>query len=343
MIETKKSVRVANAHRFGPLGQTSLLIALMFCVSAECNSAQLATDSKPAHVSEGAEKDTTENGKLAKYPVPSRKDVHPKGWYDSWPNEVARIEKLFADKNTSSRIKTMEHWNRFLCYFKMVPDDSSQILDVFMEAYRNDRHYFCAEYAEWIPRLTSGEFIYCLEMYESEKPVMDEIVRLVMESYDQQLVKQLTEIKKLDQSLRGSISKEAKAEDVSRILAEQRKLDLENLKAVEEIIAKHGYPGRSLVGIELEKVAFLVIQHSGGDVIGKYLPLIKEAINNQDLAPNVYPYLFDRFEVSNGRPQHFGTQTKLDSKELFPLYDSENLNSRRRKYGLRPLFIENEQ
>ena len=316
-----------------------LVVALVLLEGMEC-SAQTTGNTPGSLVSRRLVQESIEKEGLVSYPVPSKKDVHPKGWYEAWPKELARIEKLFDDETTSQRIKTMEHWNRFLNYFKMVPDDSSQILAVFMEAYGDDKHYFCAEYAEWIPKLTRGNYAYCLRLFKNEKPVMDEIVRLVIESYDQRLIKQLAEIQRLDQSLRGSISDATDAEEISKILEEQRKLDVANLKAIEKIIAEHGYPGRSLVGVKYEKVAFLVIQHSGGETIGKYLPLLKDAISNKDLEPHTYPYLFDRFEVSNGRPQHFGTQSKLDTKQLFPLYDPSNVNARRNKYGLPPILIE---
>ena len=39
-------------------------------------------------------------------------------------------------------------------------------------------------------------------------------------------------------------------------------LDGENIKRVEEIIAKYGYPGKALVGTPENRAAWIVIQHS---------------------------------------------------------------------------------
>ncbi|MEL7499217.1 MAG: DUF6624 domain-containing protein [Planctomycetota bacterium] len=337
MTDSNKLALMANAFYSITTIKTAFAVTLLILACSPC-AAQTAQDSNRLDDSQSPLQ--KQNIKpLGKYPLPSKKAVHPNGWYDAWPKELARIEKLLANEKTSQRIRTMEHWNRFLNYFKMVPDDSSQILAVFMEAYNNDPHYFCAEYAEWVPRLTGGNYAYCLDCYKNELPVMDEIVRLVLASYDQSLIKQLTEIQKLDQKLRSTISPKTVAEERSKILDQQRTLDMANLETIEKIIDQHGYPGRSLVGVNYEKVAFLVIQHSGAEAIGKYLPLMQDAIKKQDLEPSIYPYLFDRFEVSKGRPQHFGTQRKLETNELFPVYEPENVNARRRQYGLPPISI----
>lgn len=340
MVDIVNVLWSARKRPFTAFSSAILFASLLFGGIIQCD-AQTPDESTPAQLNKEVDQQDFDRNELADYPVPSEKDVHPNQWYDGWVKELARTEKLLADDTISRSVKAMEHWNRFLSYFKLVPDDSSEIMAIFMEAYRFDRHHFCKEYSEWIPRLTKGNYAYCLELYKNEKPAMDEIVRLVMASYDQELVRRLAKVQDLDQNLRGSISKETDAEEKSRILEQQRKLDLANLEVIEKIIDEHGYPGRSLVGIEYEMVAFLVIQHSGGETIGKYLPLIKTAISNQELQPKVYPYLFDRFEVSNGRPQHFGTQRKLDTNELFPLIDAKNVNERRKQYGLPPIQVEN--
>lgn len=43
-------------------------------------------------------------------------------------------------------------------------------------------------------------------------------------------------------------------------MKKQGVLDIENLHKIEKIIAKHGYPGKSLVGEAYQSVAFMVIQ-----------------------------------------------------------------------------------
>ena len=115
-------------------------------------------------------------------------------------------------------------------------------------------------------------------------------------SFNSDLKKELDEIMSLDQGYReffdSSITNERRAELIKKfgIIEEQSKnwkivtdQDAKNLIQIEKIIAKYGYPGKSLVGEPANKAAWYVIQHSEGEIIGKYLPLIEKAAQKGEI------------------------------------------------------------
>ena len=52
-----------------------------------------------------------------------------------------------------------------------------------------------------------------------------------------------------------------------------------------------------------------------------------------------YALLFDRVLVSDGKPQIYGTQAKLENNKLtfYPIKDATKADKRRKKIGLPPL------
>lgn len=141
------------------------------------------------------------------------------------------------------------------------------------------------------------------------------------------LKKQLDSIMVLDQKYRKDFSPETMRDMIQQ--------DSLNIAEVENILAKHGYPGKSLVGEETSKVAWLVIQHS--NKIDKYLPLIKEASSKNELRKKYAAMMEDRHLMENGKEQIFGTQGKTyfnDSiKFIWPIKDPETVNQRRKEAG----------
>lgn len=117
-----------------------------------------------------------------------------------------------------------------------------------------------------------------------------------------------------------------------------------NLLRVEEIIAKHGYPGKSLVGEPTNKSAYYVIQHS--DKIEKYFPLIEEAGESSEIPKRLVAMMHDRLLVGQGKEQIYGTQingkmvlNKETGKEewfqfLWPLANPDKVNELRKEVGL---------
>lgn len=147
---------------------------------------------------------------------------------------------------------------------------------------------------------------------------------------DYKLRNQLDSIMQLDQAGRGvgTISWE-----------EQKKIDSTNTVFIEKVFAKHGYPGKTLVGEGNASIAaWSVIQHS--DKIEAYLPLIKEAGKNEELPFRLVAMMEDRFLMQQGKEQVYGTQgttLKKDTSKpiplMWPIQDAKNVNKLRQEAG----------
>lgn len=112
-------------------------------------------------------------------------------------------------------------------------------------------------------------------------------------------------------------------------------LDGENIKRVEEIISKYGYPGKALVGTPENRAAWIVIQHSSPQVIQKYLPMLREAVINGDLDRQSLAITEDRNLMYQGKKQIYGSQFfEVNGKPAFwPIENSEKVNELRKEAG----------
>lgn len=112
-------------------------------------------------------------------------------------------------------------------------------------------------------------------------------------------------------------------------------LDGENIKRVEEIIAKYGYPGKALVGTPENRAAWIVIQHSSPQMIQKYLPMLREAVKNGDLDRQSLALTEDRILMYQGKKQIYGSQFfEVNGKPAFwPIKNPEKVNELRKEAG----------
>lgn len=122
----------------------------------------------------------------------------------------------------------------------------------------------------------------------------------------------------------------------------QDQIDAKNIARLEEMIKQHGWPGKSLVGEEASKAAFLILQHSDLTRQEKYLPLLKKAAKKGDTRPADVAMLEDRILVNRGKKQIYGTQVHSGSDTggkfvLAPIEDEEHVDERRASVGLMPL------
>lgn len=166
---------------------------------------------------------------------------------------------------------------------------------------------------------------------------------------NQRLRNELLKMQKEDQKYRGKVGEVEKmklAPDemqkrVSAMWEKQAKIDKRNIKRLAEIIEKHGWPGRSMVGKEGALTAFLVVQHAELDYQKKYFPLLKEAVSKGEADPDDAALLEDRILMREGKKQIYGTQLHFNEAtkklELWPIEDEEGVDARRRSVGLEPL------
>ncbi|MEW5797235.1 MAG: DUF6624 domain-containing protein [Candidatus Zixiibacteriota bacterium] len=117
--------------------------------------------------------------------------------------------------------------------------------------------------------------------------------------------------------------------------------DSVNMVRLEEIIALHGWPGKSLVGDQAALAAFLVLQHAELEIQLKYLPLVEAAAAKGDVERAHLAMLQDRVFMRQDKPQKYGTQLWSDPSTgklgLYPIDDSINVDFRRAEVGLAPL------
>lgn len=128
---------------------------------------------------------------------------------------------------------------------------------------------------------------------------------------------------------------------VRALWEEQSQVDAKNMARLKEIVARHGWPGPSLVGREASSTAFLILQHADHETQVEYLPVVQAAVEAGEFRRDHFALLQDRILVSEDKPQIFGTQLYLDDTtgkwELYPIEDEANVDARRRELGMMPL------
>jgi hypothetical protein len=112
---------------------------------------------------------------------------------------------------------------------------------------------------------------------------------------------------KVIQSVYGADSKEMKAH--RRVIIEK---DSINLIKVTAILDQPGWLGPSVIGNQGNSALFLVVQHSPIDVQLKYLPMMREAVQNGNARASSLALLEDRLGLRQGKKQIYGSQITND-------------------------------
>jgi len=144
----------------------------------------------------------------------------------------------------------------------------------------------------------------------------------------------LLALAKADQAVRPAGSVPDSGDQVWKRIAAQ---DSANAAVLREIVARYGWPGKRLVGIEGANAAWLIAQHNAS-LQREALRLMREMPG--DVSPMDLAYLEDRVLSGDGKPQRYGTQLRPARNgvaELFPIDDLEHVDERRAEAGLWPL------
>lgn len=158
------------------------------------------------------------------------------------------------------------------------------------------------------------------------------------------LMTELSTIEQKDQKHRKAmraISKEYgwESSQMDSLWALQNFADSINIVRIEEIIAKHGYPGKSLVGKGQASTAFLVIQHADLVMQEKYLSLLTEAADAGEIRWRSLALLIDRINLGQGKKQIYGSQYARDEATgkfyFLPIENPHKIDSIRATVGLR--------
>jgi hypothetical protein len=122
------------------------------------------------------------------------------------------------------------------------------------------------------------------------------------------------------------------------VAKEWRRVDTDNTRWLADLVATHGWPGRTLAGPDGAEAAWLLAQHADGDpeLQRTFLEALRGAVADGDASPGNLAYLEDRVRVHDGRPQLYGTQFTVIDGELrpSPVQDPQRLDERRAEAGL---------
>jgi hypothetical protein len=154
------------------------------------------------------------------------------------------------------------------------------------------------------------------------------------------LRRQLIALGQRDQAVRDAPAIADSMADTAfvRRMAQRDSADAAELRA---IIARYGWPGRSLVGAKGASAAWIVAQHNPS-LEHEALRLMR-ALPAGEVSPGDLAMLEDRVRVHDGQPQRYGTQLHQgdDGRTLVfdPIEDVAHLDERRAAAGLPPMPV----
>jgi hypothetical protein len=142
---------------------------------------------------------------------------------------------------------------------------------------------------------------------------------------NQELRQELLAMRETDLRVRDEVIKGASA--FAGYHPRMEEVHRRNAARLKEIIAQHGWPGRSLVGEDGMIAAWFIAQHSISDppFQRRALELIKGAHSKGEASAIGAAFLEDRIAVFEGRPQVYGTQFEPDEEGMAqpcPIADS---------------------
>ena len=158
---------------------------------------------------------------------------------------------------------------------------------------------------------------------------------------NQQLLEELMTLKRRDTAMRAQLLEQDRL--YGRYAPELQQVHQENATALNAIIAMHGWPGISLVGLEACRAAWLIAQHANctPELQRRFLDLLTIASASGDAPKRQVALLTDRIRFNEARPQVFGTvfDWNANGELVCDVEEPETLDKRRAEFDL-PLFSE---
>jgi len=110
---------------------------------------------------------------------------------------------------------------------------------------------------------------------------------------------------------------------------------------VNNILDNNGWPSKELIGEQGNWTICNVIQHSDNEIRIQYLPMMRQAVKDKQLAPRFLVRAEDRIATESGNLQIYGGQMKYYPKtkkfNVWPVFDPVNIDKRRAEIGLEPI------
>ncbi len=232
--------------------------------------------------------------------------------------------KLYNLSKNSLQHEQLAWWDKSVLYTNYFSSavklffPLNQLKEIWLQGYEVDPHSSCQNVEMEFARIDNVEYnkgipfpIHCVLMRETT--FFKTKCSSLYEKYDSVLITKISQFRTNENALIG------KQKELDEIMKFQIR-----------------YPGRSVVGINLESVAWSVIQSGDLPYLSKYIDLLKLAVKCGDLHPRYLAASLDRIEILNNRPQIYGTQTKTSEKEreVYPIKDIKKVNELRAQMGL---------
>lgn len=154
---------------------------------------------------------------------------------------------------------------------------------------------------------------------------------------NKRLCTELTWVAYQDQKARKAWARSRNYRSVEH-LEQAIRLDLFHTRRIKQIVAKHGWPGETLVGSTGCQAAWLLVQHADHDpeFQKQCLGLLERAVETSEAPASCLACLTDRIRIGDGGKQIFGTQLHGHLHPL-PIEDEAHVDERRATVGLPPL------
>ncbi len=216
--------------------------------------------------------------------------------------------------------------------------ESCRRLTAMMREVGIERFLFASDYPVFDAKSNLATLREKLQLEASE---FDELINNRLDLFDVAVAKasiQLPEVRKellrrsaIDQSVRRKMM-EGTAD-----FAEVAEVDKANREWLRLQVKSHGWLGRTLVGVDGAKAAWLIVQHADRDLDFQRKCLdMMTAMPEGEVELSSLAYLTDRVLLAEGKPQRFGTQFAMvnGAIDMQRCEDPENVNERRAKMGL---------
>ena len=153
---------------------------------------------------------------------------------------------------------------------------------------------------------------------------------------------ELEQMRAADQQSRSILQEQislqgTKASEVEALRQQQHEIDQANLKRLDEIVRANGWPKISELGWKAENAAFLIVQHADLATQLRFLPLLRDAVAQNEAPAANLALLEDRILIGQGKEQMYGSQLRnngIGGWEFYPIKDEANVDLRRQQIGL---------
>ncbi len=148
----------------------------------------------------------------------------------------------------------------------------------------------------------------------------------------------------MDDALRAELLRRMEKDQAARLDEESDRfpeVDAENLPWLKRLVAEHGWPGSSLVGVDGAHAMWLLTQHADADpgFQRHCLGLLAAAVEAGEATLTDRAFLTDRVLLHEGKQQVYGTQLTRRGGKWVPdnLRDPDGVDERRAAAGMEPL------